>query len=119
MKITQKDIIDLILLSKTPSSDSKESKKRLAEISRDLSENGLEIEDYEQVRWIKFDPNDPKTFPPKNTVVLVMICKALSDGASKKMSVEVFNEYHMPNWLGGTFTHWRPLPPSPGKEEAK
>ena len=104
------------LNSDYPNKDDQKNAELFRDLEQAANNDTLEIEGYSRNEWVKFDPKNPKTFPPKNSVVLVMICKKLSDGAPKKMSVEVFNEYHMPNWLGGTFTHWRPLPPPPGKE---
>lgn len=49
MKITPKEIIDLFLLSKTPSINSVDYEKEIAQINQDLSENGLEIEGYKQI----------------------------------------------------------------------
>lgn len=49
MKITPKEIIDLLLLSKTPSINSVDYEKEIAQINQDLSENGLEIEGYKQI----------------------------------------------------------------------
>lgn len=49
MKITPKEIIDLLLLSKTSSINSVDYEKEIAQINQDLSENGLEIEGYKQI----------------------------------------------------------------------
>lgn len=49
MKITPKEIIDLLLLSKTPSINSVDYEKEITQINQDLSENGLEIEGYKQI----------------------------------------------------------------------
>ena len=49
MKITPKEIIDLLLLSKTPSINSVDYEKEIAQINQDLSESGLEIEGYKQI----------------------------------------------------------------------
>lgn len=124
MKITQKDIIDLILLSKTPSSDSKESKKRLAEISRDLSENGLEIEGYERTVWTKFAPNDESTFPACNSEwFLIAAQKSLKPPTftmmAERATQTLLEEIRRDIIKFRLNVYWRPLPPPPGKEEVK
>lgn len=36
-----------------------------------LYHDELEIEGYEKVQWVKFDPNDESTFPPREGMYLV------------------------------------------------
>lgn len=83
-----------------------------------LKTNTLEIEGYERTEWTNFDPNDPKTFPPVDKYCLL---------AQNERILGVY--VPCPEWIvvdwrcvgelkykGETVTHWRPLPPPPGKE---
>ena len=78
----------------------------------------LEIEGYERSEWIKFDPNDPKTIPPKNTVVLLTI-----QGLPLEDNIHTWRtnlqERHNAQGLPGVFTHWRKLPNPPVETEKK
>ena len=84
--------------------------ERYGALLNELEDGTLEIEGYERVGWIKFDPNDPKTHPPKNTVVLLAI-----QGLPLEDNIHTWRshlqERHNAQGLPGTFTHWRPLPP--------
>ena len=88
---------------------------RCVEIHDAFIDNDLEIEGYERIGWIKFNPTDPKTIPPKNTVVLLAI-----QGLPLEDNICTWQTYlqerHNARGLPGVFTHWRPLPPPPGKE---
>lgn len=94
-----------------------------------LKTNRLEIEGYERVpAWIKFDPNDPKTFPPIATPVL--FCEICFDARDRELRKIISAGWHNPQnhlfWKGQIpvkhedVTHWRPLPETPKEmEEAK
>lgn len=72
----------------------------------------LEIEGYEKSEWIKFDPNDPKTFPPKGNDQFLTLS---NDGEIRSMRFDFDTalvwKYHI--------SHWRPLPNLPVEKEAK
>lgn len=76
-----------------------------------LENDTLEIEGYERFEWIKFDPNNPNTFPPKTDEYIVAI-EGRSTSTTRKYSAE-YLEFFAPEKI----THWRPLPKPPGKEE--
>ena len=94
------------------------------DIKNALIEDDLEIEGYERVQWTRFDPNDPKTFPMRNENVLLYV--ELDDGGRQMMNARTFimNKCHFLDLKGkliseekmDAITHWRPLPPPPGKE---
>lgn len=69
-------------------------------IIRALEYNTLEIEGYERVEWIKFDPNNPKTFPPKTDEYIVAI-EGRSTSTTRKYSAE-YLEFFAPEKI----THW-------------
>lgn len=84
-----------------------------------LNDDALEIEGYTRDKWTRFDPKDPKTFPPVDKYLLL---------AQNERILGVY--VPCPEWIvvdwrcvgelkhkGETVTHWRPLPPPPGKEE--
>lgn len=94
---------------------------RCVEIHDAFIHNNLEIEGYEKSEWIKYDMRDPKTFPPVDKYLLLAQNERI-------LGVYVpFPEWIVVDWRcvgelkykGETVTHWRPLPPPPGKEEGK
>ena len=106
------------------------NRKRLEEFSdavEEIDSLKFEIEGYERVQWTKFDPKDPKTFPMRNENVLLYV--ELDDGGRQMMNARTFimNKCHFLDLKGkliseekmDAITHWRPLPPPPGKEEAQ
>ena len=116
-KITNKDLEQLIVCS----INAKESTFLPTVYERAwleaLKYKELEIEGYERSQWVKFDPNDPKTIPPKNTVVLLTI-----QGLPLEDNICTWHtnlqERHNARGLPGVFTHWRPLPNPPVEQEA-
>jgi hypothetical protein len=109
MKLTKNELLFLL--------DSIDPKKWEAEnlsgfVRRAIYNNHLDIEGYERGGWIKFDPDDPKTFPPKNTVVLLTV-----QGLPLEENIHTWHTYlqerHNAQGLPGIFTHWRHLPQPP------
>lgn len=72
--------------------------------------DALEIEGYERVQWVKFDPNDKSTRPGMNTRVLVWLDNNIFCGRFRDFEVE-FSRYGE----GVKTVYWRPLPPPPVK----
>lgn len=124
MKITPEDIIDLILLSKTPSIDSGENRNQIAEINRDLTENGLEIEGYERAQWTKFDPNDPKTLPACNSEWFLIAAQKTLEPPTFTMMAERATQTLLEEIRRDTIkfrlnVYWRPLSKPPVEQEEK
>lgn len=80
-----------------------------AEAMADLEEAILEIEGYERVEWTRFDLNDPRTFPPNDTMVLYNCKGEVYYGDFTDVSKSSLFE------VGATF--WRPLPKPPVETE--
>ena len=78
-----------------------------------LKNKELEIEGYERSGWIKFDPDDPKTFPPKDINTLVHSKYGNFNVMLFSENEKIIKEY----WVDFV-THWRPLPKPPVKEES-
>jgi hypothetical protein len=91
--------------------------KIIEEINEALSDDTLEIEGYEKSEWIKFDPDNPKTFPPQTEegYIIAYENETVATGiwwGAEKIFISV------PRKKG--ITHWRPLPKPPTEtEEAK
>ena len=82
-------------------------------VIRALENNALEIEGYERSEWTKFDPNDPKTFPPKGDRYLVVT-------ESGQFIVSLFiDDKVIKSFWADCVTHWRPLPSSPVKSNCE
>ena len=121
MKITKKELFSIIdsidkLLEDIDCNDRNLAKK-VYDLRYALYEDELEIEGYERVpAWIKFDPDDPKTIPPKNTLVFLT-----EQGVPLDDSICTWrtHKYKKENARGlpGTFTHWRLVPAPPVEKE--
>ena len=79
-----------------------------------LRNDCLEIEGYERSGWTKFDPNDPKTFPPKNGNYLVVYFDEIR-------IVEWYNTFFIAEGsksyvFSDCVSYWMPLPEMPNKK---
>lgn len=54
-----------------PNKSDKNNEIRFRDLENALYTDNLEIEGYEKVQWVKFDPNDESTFPPCEGMYLV------------------------------------------------
>lgn len=109
MLLTKFDLLSLIddrIIYHRDGGDEEET-KYWSEIRDALGNDSLDIAGYDKNEWVRLNPDDPTTFPPSLTKVLV---------ALKNQQVqEVFA------WGQGKFslldacdiTHWRPLPLHP------
>ena len=93
-----------------------------AELFRDLEQEAdndtLEIEGYERVQWTRFDPNDPKTFPPSGGFLGYFTGQC----GDKYQDVhfrnnEYTDEEFATRMVYHNLTHWRPLPSDPVETE--
>lgn len=93
----------------------------MEEIETALKAGTLEIEGYvradhfadaDKMVWTRFDPNDPKTFPPETGYYIVSIVE--------QDFTETFyfdgRDDTVRDWTGEV-THWRPLPKPPVESE--
>lgn len=96
-----------------PNNNDKINEIRYRDLENALLVDNLEIEGYEKSEWIKFDPNNPKTFPPELTRVQVFD-KESGDILTAKYDYDS-NEWSL-SWC--MITHWRTLP-KPPQEETK
>jgi hypothetical protein len=87
--------------------------ERYEALLNNLEDGTLEIEGYEQPKWVKLDPNDESTYPQRLTRVLVC-----------DKNKNVFESFVLINngireFVGNNVTHWRPLPKPPAETETK
>ena len=87
-------------------------------VIRALENNTLEIEGYTRDEWIKFDPNDQKTFPPMYESVLFLVYWKHFDPS---MRIGFYDNDEFQDDRGHyirAFSKilWRPLPNHPRKE---
>lgn len=110
MKITKDQLLnfltDLSLVYELPP-----LVEKVEEVIEALQNEELEIEGYEQSKWVKFDPNDESTYPQRLTRVLVC-----------DKNKNVFESFVLINngireFVGNNVTHWRPLPKPPQETE--
>lgn len=76
-----------------------------------LHDGTLEIEGYEKSGWIKYDPNNPDTFPPINEQIIVYYDKDLID-EDYEIGFAVFMTEVLPPWV----TYWKHGPKPPTKQ---
>lgn len=110
MKLSKQQLSDIIY---TPVI--KDELDRLASKARaELAAGNLEIEGYERVQWTRFDPNDPKTYPPKGWFLGYVAGTIVQLLRHPDETDEYFaNKFSIKNHL----THWRPLPNDPVETE--
>lgn len=88
-----------------------------------LEDGTLEIEGYERVQWTKFDPDDPKTFPEDDKMVLAYGFPDPDDNRS--CAVYFFAWADSAGVFAGQESadpevhFWRPLPKPPVEQEEK
>lgn len=97
---------------------------RCVEIHDAFINKTIEIEGYERVEWTRFDPDNPKTFPPKNECLDIFECSKKHEFRAENKLNEFWWQRVVERWVinvnsRGYTIYWRPLPPPPGKEEAK
>lgn len=113
MKLTKNELFFLLESIDAYSENGSHKAEELAEnVHSALYHDELDIEGYERVEWIRFDPNDPKTFPPKGKDQFLTLS---NDGEIRSMRFDfdaaLVWKYHI--------SHWRPLPNLPVEKEAK
>ena len=114
MKLSKQQLSDIIY---TPVI--KDELDRLASEARaELEAGNLEIEGYERSDWTRFDPNDPKTFPPCGGFLGYFTGQC----GDKYQDVhfrnnEYTDEEFATRMVYHKLTHWRPLPNDPVETE--
>jgi hypothetical protein len=82
----------------------------------------LEIEGYERVQWTKFDPDDPKTFPPCNYGWFLIAAQKSIEPPTFTMMTELATEGLLEEIRNDIVrfklnVYWRPLPKPPAEQE--
>lgn len=110
MKIRQLDLQSLLYQVNGLSVDHQIAMR----VIRALENNALEIEGYERSEWMCFNPNDPKTYPPKGWFLGYVAGTIVQLLRHPEETDEYFaNKFSIKNHL----THWRPLPKPPVETE--
>lgn len=112
MKITKKDLLEFI------SKDGDLDHVSRVEVVLALQDDELEIEGYERSDWARFDPNDPKTFPPSGGFLGYFTGQC----GDKYQDVyfrnnEYTDEEFATRMAYHKLTHWCPLPNPPVEME--
>lgn len=119
MKLSKQSLMNALILA-----TEKTASLMFAGAQNALQDGTLEIEGYVRKdhfrdaakmvdEWVKFDPNDPKTFPPKGKFLYF-------DGFG--IAIGVYLQCDTENGFAHVYreiTHWRPLPKPPQTEEKK
>ena len=94
-----------------PNKTDKENEERYRDLENALDSDKLEIEGYERDLWIKLDPNNPDTFPPRSHYFFAyspghmsLMFRYSDVGETNKEFARRFTQRY-------GFTHWRPVPP--------
>lgn len=92
-----------------PNKSDKDNEARYRDLENALYADKLDIEGYERSEWTKFDPNDPKTFPPKGARYLIVT-------GSGQFIVSLFiDDKVIKSFWEDCVTHWKALPPPPNE----
>lgn len=92
--------------------------ERYEALLNNLEDGTLEIEGYERVEWTRFDPKDPKTFPPKGDFLGYFDHGGINDFQHVCIrDDEDTDEAFATQAIFPHLTHWRPLPPPPTETE--
>lgn len=105
-----------------PNKNDKDNEELFRNLECAAGNNTLEIEGYERVQWTKFDPNAPKTFPPKGAFLLVKDVEDDETGGTMRITAhglrwESRNEDFATN--NKDLKYWRPFPKPPVETEGK
>lgn len=120
MKLSKEDLHHALWYTSRSTSDT------FGQAAERLDNNTLEIEGYvradhfaddsKKVSWTKFDPNDPKTFPPVGGFLyLKNYSGSVAYNVGYRASGETDERFGYVFWEWG-MTHWRPLPKPPQTE---
>lgn len=84
-----------------------------AEAQNSLQNGTLEIDGYEKSEWIKFDPNNPKTFPPIRQHIIACNHGHMNILYRYPNEVETDEQFANRFSVRYGFTHWHPTPKPP------
>ena len=91
---------------------------RYADSARKALESGtLEIEGYERSQWIKFNKNDPSTYPPVGHHLIAYSHGHVSVLFRYSLATETDEQFADRFTQRYGFTHWCPLPKPPIETE--
>lgn len=115
MKLSKQSLMNALILA-----TEKTASLVFAGAQNALQDGTLEIEGYERVQWIRFDPNDPKTYPPTDKEILVWgrprLSKAPKDVCRGYLEDDRFCMAESADDIWDV-SYWRPLPNPPTETE--
>ena len=113
MKLTKSDLFFIFDSVDALSEKGSYQAEELAENAYSaLYQNELEIEGYHRTEWIKFNPNDPKTFPPVGAhFIFFQGCEEGHDyiGIGNRNEEDTDNAFAS-RAIYPYMTHWLPVP---------
>ena len=99
-----------------PNKSDKDNEARYRDLENAIYADKLEIEGYEQVKWIKFNRNDPSTYPPVGHHIIVYSPGHMSVLFRYSLATETDEQFADRFTQRYGFTHWHKLPEPPQQE---
>lgn len=115
MKLNRKQLEDFIVGSMRDNGENGWGSEEERAALESLRNGTLEIEGYERSQWRRLDPKNPKTFPEIEKHFLAYVFGTMT--VMFRHSIETDEKFINRFSIRYGLTHWRPLPPAPGKEE--
>lgn len=120
MKLSRKQLEDFIVGSMRDNLENGWDSEQERAALESLQNDTLEIEGYEHSAWVKFNPDDPKTFPPDDGKNVLGYNPEFSDEPFECFLGFDYNFYCPQDKIRFPLpTHWRPLPKPPTETEEK
>ena len=106
------------LNSDYPNKDDQKNAELFRDLEQEADNDTLEIEGYHRTVWIKFNPNDPKTFPPVGDFIFFQGCEeGYGYIGTGNRNEEDTDEAFASRAIYPYLTHWLPLPQPPVEKE--